>query len=91
MLSQAWLPGYQCLLSKALLALIGGSAGTDRSLPLLGPTCVLVDSSVILVAFYYLDQVKRACGLKWKAFSFKFGVMSELAQLKVTVSEEVGV
>lgn len=50
-----------------------------------------MNSSVILVAFYYLDQVKRACGLKWRVFSSKFGVMSEFTQLKVTVSEEVGV
>lgn len=79
------------LASRLSVPAFQGTAGTDRSLPLLGSMCVLANSSVILVAFYYLDQVKRACGLKWKAFSFKFGVMSELAQLKVTVSEEVGV
>lgn len=50
-----------------------------------------MNTFVVLVAFYCLDQVKRACGLKWKVFRFKFGVMSELTQLKVAVSEEVGV
>lgn len=53
--------------------------------------CVLVNSFVTLVTFYYLDQVKRTCGLKWKVFGFQFGVMTELTQPKVTVSEEVGV
>lgn len=67
-LSQAWLPGYQ-----RLLALVGGS-------PLLQFMSVLMNSLVILVAFYYLDPVKRACGLKWKEFTFKFGVMSDLAE-----------
>lgn len=46
-----------------------------------------MNSFVVLVAFYCLDQVKRACGLMWKVFSLKFGVMSELTQLKGAVSE----
>lgn len=44
--------------------------------------CAFMNSVVVLVAFYCLDQVIRACGLKWKVFSFRFGVVSELTQLK---------
>lgn len=94
-LGQAWLPGYQCLVFKALLALIEVLLALIGGFSLLKFKCILVNIFVILVAFYYLDQVERACGVKWKAFTFKFRVMSELTRLKVLtewwLSEELGV